>query len=1162
MFASLRHHHHRRTFFLGVAAAALLFAQAAFIYKAFAQLLTDTTPLTAAIVLPAPNTVITSGEVVLLKASVIGATQGTTVGFLVSGPGTPRTFSGVATSTTIVAPNGVLYEAAMPISAADNGAYTVKAIVNDAATGRNAQTDSLPFSIAFPTSLTQDLPTIALTAPSSGTRTIPFDLRAETSSSVAELHFEFFPTGATTGLPYAATPSSDGRVWEGVVDAAHPLPVGTYDLRAVAMVGTTKIESPSRSITIGTATSTDTTTDTGTGTTDTDTTDTVPFAILRVVPEPGHTFTSGPITIRAVTNLPAGNVSATITGASFSLSLPALTPASDGMTWEAAWPAEDAPNGTYTVTFRAEREGVVQTHATTLTLQRTVAGTTDNTTGTNTEPTEEPTTEPTPTTETVPVTPFTVTFVAPAAGSTVSGIVTTAIRTSVTAKSVEGYVSGASATATPTTIKLSPSYDAGKEQWIATWKTDGLSAGDYRISVLATHSDGRTADAVITVKVAAPVVAVEPTPVEPVRPISVVITEPINATIMGTVRLGATTDGSPDAVTFLIRSSAPGSTEIARKASLVGSSQWSTTITEGTLTPGSYMMVATATKSGVTSTSASVQFTIASPVTTPVVEQLPEAERPLVVTLIAPNGGTIRGVARFAAGTNVVAGSVRFLVIADGTGAEVAAFDAAYQQETASWVAIWNTTVVPDGTYRVVASATRSGQSAKSAMVAFGIANTSGEMRLQTEVPVEAVRQAVLELPSGTTALDATRPAETPEPGAAEDAAKNITDDCAERGIPGDKCQDWLAGQPQAQECRFVGITTVEECLNWLRKQAGGELLECRGLSDEQCAEAEQRKTAGLLSSEDLDWIDATITDHLNTVITLRSDAETGRAEAVSVDAPEKPVGNEFASIIPLRPGEDGLPLRVHASPAFVQTSETESARRVPAVLLIDTDEDGLPDDVEKRLETDPSDADSDDDGFDDGMEIQNGFDPLGTGKLKADHPPIAPIDAAIIAGLPIEQPTEAGDVSEGLGIDSVGSGEEQEGIRFEGIGTPGEVVSIFVYSYLPVILSTTVGEDGTWAYDLDDTLSDGKHEAYVTVTDSTGQIAKKGNPLSFFVAEAKAATEEEYFGANADLVAVAEAPVTDLYRFYTIGAVALILIAAILGVMIFRQPRRDIPLQ
>ena len=42
-----------------------------------------------------------------------------------------------------------------------------------------------------------------------------------------------------------------------------------------------------------------------------------------------------------------------------------------------------------------------------------------------------------------------------------------------------------------------------------------------------------------------------------------------------------------------------------------------------------------------------------------------------------------------------------------------------------------------------------------------------------------------------------------------------------------------------------------------------------------------------------------------------------------------------------------------------------------------DTDQDGLDDDVEEQLGTDPDDPDSDDDGLLDGAEVENDLDPL-----------------------------------------------------------------------------------------------------------------------------------------------------------------------------------------
>ncbi len=52
----------------------------------------------------------------------------------------------------------------------------------------------------------------------------------------------------------------------------------------------------------------------------------------------------------------------------------------------------------------------------------------------------------------------------------------------------------------------------------------------------------------------------------------------------------------------------------------------------------------------------------------------------------------------------------------------------------------------------------------------------------------------------------------------------------------------------------------------------------------------------------------------------------------------------------------------------------------------VDTDSDGLSDNLEKGLDTDPNKADTDNDGFSDGNEIKNNYSPLGPNKLSYDN--------------------------------------------------------------------------------------------------------------------------------------------------------------------------------
>jgi len=49
----------------------------------------------------------------------------------------------------------------------------------------------------------------------------------------------------------------------------------------------------------------------------------------------------------------------------------------------------------------------------------------------------------------------------------------------------------------------------------------------------------------------------------------------------------------------------------------------------------------------------------------------------------------------------------------------------------------------------------------------------------------------------------------------------------------------------------------------------------------------------------------------------------------------------------------------------------------------IDSDNDLLTDEQEEKLGTDPKKADSDGDGYNDGIEFENGYNPKGVGKIK-----------------------------------------------------------------------------------------------------------------------------------------------------------------------------------
>jgi hypothetical protein len=306
--------------------------------------------------------------------------------------------------------------------------------------------------------------------------------------------------------------------------------------------------------------------------------------------------------------------------------------------------------------------------------------------------------------------------------------------------------------------------------------------------------------------------------------------------------------------------------------------------------------------------------------------------------------------------------------------------------------------------------------------------------------------------------------------------------------------------------------------------------------------------TEGLLPEARFDRINSLLTENIGKIVTYRPVIAPERATETDVDP-------EVAELIPLRPGKE-VKLRVHGSAAYAELADGVSRKAVAAVLIFDTDEDGLPDDVEARLGTDPKEADTDGDGFSDGVEVRSGYNPLGPGRLRDDSV-LAPVDEAILSGVPLEQPTFAGTETPNLAVDEVDLVDDAETptFRLSGKARPGETVTVFVYSYLPVVLTTTAGSDGNWNYELDSSLGDGEHEVYVTITDDTGKVREKSSPLSFFVAEARAVTAEDFFGEEGVATIATDRSVVELRRWYLIGVGILLVLASIMAALIVVKP-------
>lgn len=330
-------------------------------------------------------------------------------------------------------------------------------------------------------------------------------------------------------------------------------------------------------------------------------------------------------------------------------------------------------------------------------------------------------------------------------------------------------------------------------------------------------------------------------------------------------------------------------------------------------------------------------------------------------------------------------------------------------------------------------------------------------------------------------------------------------------------------------ECQLVGIKNESDCTRYLTARSI-TLLD----------DAEQQ----------------TVRQDLKQVVGQHVTVENGKVVRTSqltlpsTQRKQEDVSKPLQTILPVditRSDAAGTSLLVIESsepPAYIKPFVEQT---VPAVVIFDKDGDGLSDEAEARYGTDPNNPDSDNDGFQDGTEVKNGYDPLGSGRLQRN---VAPIDLAILNGKPLDQPKFAGAIDEErLKVDGIRSvqessvaGDSSKQLRFSGRAEANSVITLYIYSAMPVVVSVATTETGEWEYDMRDPLVDGKHEVYVTVTNENGKVERKSTAFGFFVQAAQAVSEDQYLQST-----TVQNPDSAFFTYYIAGAIVIAILAGLL---------------
>ena len=123
-----------------------------------------------------------------------------------------------------------------------------------------------------------------------------------------------------------------------------------------------------------------------------------------------------------------------------------------------------------------------------------------------------------------------------------------------------------------------------------------------------------------------------------------------------------------------------------------------------------------------------------------------------------------------------------------------------------------------------------------------------------------------------------------------------------------------------------------------------------------------------------------------------------------------------------------------------------------------------------------------------------------------------------------------------------------------KGKGPANTILTLFIYSNDPIVVTVRTNENGEWIYELDKTLEDGEHEVYATITDDTGKIESKSSPMRFLVKQARAETIPERADTGVDSI-----PGSSSTNLYLLISGIMVFVAMVAGFIIaLRRKRGD----
>lgn len=345
-------------------------------------------------------------------------------------------------------------------------------------------------------------------------------------------------------------------------------------------------------------------------------------------------------------------------------------------------------------------------------------------------------------------------------------------------------------------------------------------------------------------------------------------------------------------------------------------------------------------------------------------------------------------------------------------------------------------------------------------------------------------------------------------------------------------CEEHIYRTKTSAECQVYGIVDQEDCRNYLLEKYGSR-VDCRLSSANLCNDVLKNRYLGrLVVGQKLsDEINSTIDPLIGKNISIKE---------LSSSLADRGINNTEA--LPILSDDESKVFLARAQKETILESEDKLTILNQAVIILDTDGDGLSDDLEDYYGTDVNNSDTDGDGYSDGTEINNGYDPAGPGPLVKTR---TNFDRVVLSGEgSLEQPkTNSDKIDANFQVSTVDKSSQQ--IKLKGQAEADTWVNLYLYSSLPLVMVTKTDASGNWSYDIKKSLTDGHHKVFVTVNDDTGKIVKQSRPISFLIKEAQAVTVDDYFDE-----AGTNEKVNNFFIYYILGGAFLVFLA--LGIVVF----------